>query len=1307
MNLFDADILFHVVFGVSGYNKKGVDRNTSRRGILSASKMLKQLKRLAAVKVVFIGVSTGMAFCGVLGHTVRKQYMIVGAPVDMAASLMLISFDKISCDYETVSLSSLSMDKFRSRGMKNLAKIGKTQVYELLFIDAKTESPSNLDCSYPIVGRGKELDFFKDVLDDIGVARRNYSGMLIEGPERSGKSRLLDAFVAVVRNRQIKLLQLSLHQCLVEKAYAVLYHLFLQILDAVDCSTMHDRHNVILDKLADVLAPEDFCYLNAIMRVQFPLTREYCEDTEWRRNTRMIRIFEAILSKVAGCVCILLDNVQHLDPLSWQFLSSALSNKNVVLVVTMLTPASWDDLTQVEVGISQDKRLAHISLEGLGSEYLGVFACQFLNVIAIPASLETILQRRGKNSISWCESFLMSALQIHALNFVTMSPKDVPLYDLVFPDSSYLVKISPELTPEELPPPLHWKRRNHLNVCVPSGTPIGFVETNRDHTGLRIDIYNRMNSYEQDFVKCAAALGQVFQRRMVESMMTNSTPLYTATAVGEMIRLRILECAMVQRKHFHSDDSAYSVMKKRRTFSNMHHLVTCACEPTRIFAASTLPSQGHCKLLEFTIPSYRKLFYDILPPHEKKDYHSKAASLYGRQARRCNTCGNGSFFTLFAKEEAPPEEPSVTGPASMTAERNAFTSRGDRREPRRSIFAIDNSGLQRRRESISIRRISILPVHVDNDEEEVPEPAATPEAPVDLSWEGQLKRFTHIDYSNCRCIYIIDYVFWQLHYHLVNSNDYEKLPWFMMEYTAGLMATGQPLYATKFLMATTISWEVAKLKEQLFEESHESVSNKGKTLILMGDAFAACGGYPLAKKFYREAVALRTIVLQTYRAVCYYAVLERLRHFLLGFPDYTLNRVSGEAADGRLQLAVALQRLSTILKVQDLVKASRLATLQSLRTAFETEGGFAEKTMIYLTAVKTFRDIGDLGLVRPLEKPMARTIDDKTTWYQPGELVLLAKVYQTMFETRVLHGEYDDSIEIGSKVLKICDSLHIFGPKIDILPSLIEVMVWTKRLNQAMDLMKTLYFVADEDVDQSAITWYYALSLEFLLDAGIILESYDTCHEFYHKISVCRSKARVSRDPASLSRLTTCLAIWQLRTSVTLTDDLVQDVNEYVKDLRRDNFPQIYNSVKGLECYLLVLKRRINIKKSTDLFERMENANTILKSLRKVYDCALFVVPFFFVLQAYMNLLRGRRFACQQNLQRAEGWSLSQGNNMVLAWIEQYRRTWKKSGYNTMGQYWVEHVSAADAVRWQDIESFSQDTWSTILYPLPVPDSNF
>lgn len=38
----------------------------------------------------------------------------------------------------------------------------------------------SLDYCYPILGRTQELEDFHDILDEIGVADRNYSGLLIE-----------------------------------------------------------------------------------------------------------------------------------------------------------------------------------------------------------------------------------------------------------------------------------------------------------------------------------------------------------------------------------------------------------------------------------------------------------------------------------------------------------------------------------------------------------------------------------------------------------------------------------------------------------------------------------------------------------------------------------------------------------------------------------------------------------------------------------------------------------------------------------------------------------------------------------------------------------------------------------------------------------------------------------------------------------------------------------------------------------------------------------------------------------------------
>jgi len=48
--------------------------------------------------------------------------------------------------------------------------------------------------------------------------------------------------------------------------------------------------------------------------------------------------------------------------------------------------------------------------------------------------------------------------------------------------------------------------------------------------------------------------------------------------------------------------------------------------------------------------------------------------------------------------------------------------------------------------------------------------------------------------------------------------------------------------------------------------------------------------------------------------------------------------------------------------------------------------------------------------------------------------------------------------------------------------------------------MRELYFLAEDDVDLSSKIWYYALSLEFILDAGIVLESYRMSYNYYMNV---------------------------------------------------------------------------------------------------------------------------------------------------------------------------------------------------------------
>ena len=56
-------------------------------------------------------------------------------------------------------------------------------------------------------------------------------------------------------------------------------------------------------------------------------------------------------------------------------------------------------------------------------------------------------------------------------------------------------------------------------------------------------------------------------------------------------------------------------------------------------------------MLKFTIAPFRKFFYDVLAPHEKQDYHSKAVDELEKETSKCNTCGGGRFLITTSEDE--------------------------------------------------------------------------------------------------------------------------------------------------------------------------------------------------------------------------------------------------------------------------------------------------------------------------------------------------------------------------------------------------------------------------------------------------------------------------------------------------------------------------------------------------------------------------------------------------------------------------------------------------------------------------------
>ncbi|KAI4498133.1 hypothetical protein M0802_006619 [Mischocyttarus mexicanus] len=1322
MNLYDNDILFSIVFGLEESIENNDDddddnnkEEITKNAIICAFKILQTLKNKCDVRGVSIGVSTGMAYCGVVGHISRKDYMIIGIPVINARRIMEISYDKVCCDYDTIMHSNLCRSAFRSRGVKDLKRSGMCHVYEFLGIPSIQPTPintSNINYRYPILGRLQELETFNDILDNIGVMDRNNSGVLITGNERSGKSRLLDAYVTIAKNRQINVIQLPLHYSYSEKEYTVIYHIILLILEAEDCKSIKDRERVLKKKLGSFLLSKEFCYLNTIMKVSFPLSNEYCNANSWQRYIKMTQIFDIILNQ-SGRMCIFLDDFHYTDLMSWQFISLALDNVNIVIVLTTLNPPFDIGMFDVEDNVFEDKRLIKRNLQGLDNQFLTAFACQFLNVLAIPKSLDVILKKHSQNDIGWCELYLSLTLQSNGLDFLTMNSTELTQYNLVFPESSMITKVPANLLPEDVIP---CSEINTFHVCITNELYIGFVDANLNYIGLKKTLYERMNSYQQEFIKCGAVLGRLFVRTIVETVMLNSIAVYTAETVSELIRIRIIECASIQRSLFYTDDHLYGLFIRRQTFSNMHHLIQCDCPFSHDFSVPTLPSYSNCKLLEFKILSFHKMLYDMLNKDKKDEYWRRACQIYEREAQKCTECGGGSFFRIFSRKLSI-EKPSTT---SLIM-----------REPRRSILKTD---IQRptRSESLRTHRISIMPFF-DNDQEEEKQmqdftsdvisvsskigflfdrsrskflrrTSVKPERITDPSRYILLKKFTYIDYRNCHCYDKVNCTFWQLSQYIEQIGSDKDILEFLIGYSAGLIYIAEPLFALKILeMAEQLNESIEKECQEGEKCDKYPIVSKGIIYMFIGDAHMALGNYSQAKITYTKALSSQIIIPRSKLTVCYISFKETLR-LIIGerFLHQFVNRYHGPIAFDNLQLASYLQRYSSVLMVDGEVKTAKSFILQSLRLGLESSGNFSKKAQIYLTAVAVLRHTGDFYFIKRLEHLMIEIMKRQIYWYRAEDLTLMTRIFMAMYEIRALRGNFEEAIKFGRKILRMTNTMKLTHMKLALLPSFIEIMMWTKHISEAIDLINELYYMSDEDTDNSAITWYYALSLEFLLQGGIFLESYESCLRHAKTLTACKTKGCVSRDPECLTRLLSGLWIWQLRMGYRIDESFKLTVDIYTKRVKHDIFSTIITCGQGLECFIMVLIRCINLKKANQLIEILDAVQKIIKTLNRVSKRAPFIKPLLYFLKSHINTIRGRKSKRNFNLSKAEKWSRLQNNKCMAAWILQNKRAMTVSN---LREYWMENVAYIYSIHWQDIHKFDLRSWASILYPLPIPNT--
>lgn len=93
--------------------------------------------------------------------------------------------------------------------------------------------------------------------------------------------------------------------------------------------------------------------------------------------------------------------------------------------------------------------------------------------------------------------------------------------------------------------------------------------------------------------------------------------------------------------------------------------------------------------------------------------------------------------------------------------------------------------------------------------------------------------------------------------------------------------------------------------------------------------------------------------------------------------------------------------------------------------------------------------------------------------------------------------DLSNSVKVGQLAVNLCFQTQTQKSLRDVVPILFTVLMSLKRFQEAISLLTKLYSVASYSNEIYGLIWYHALSMDFLLDTGNALETYENCKKFY------------------------------------------------------------------------------------------------------------------------------------------------------------------------------------------------------------------
>lgn len=170
-------------------------------------------------------------------------------------------------------------------------------------------------------------------------------------------------------------------------------------------------------------------------------------------------------------------------------------------------------------------------------------------------------------------------------------------------------------------------------------------------------------------------------------------------------------------------------------------------------------------------------------------------------------------------------------------------------------------------------------------------------------------------------------------------------------------------------------------------------------------------------------------------------------------------------------------------------RTSKLAATRALQTIRDVECPVIDMCEAYSNAIVVELDRGTPEATAEIEKMASQSLKQLARPIQADEIYAVGKFFMESFRARLARAQLAAAIRSGFRALAVSRFLQANKVSLDIIPDLFYVLLSRRRIEEAIDIVQLALRMDSSQVSQESETWYYALCIDMVLDAGFQLES--------------------------------------------------------------------------------------------------------------------------------------------------------------------------------------------------------------------------